>query len=97
MTATPTPGAAAKLPVVASMRKGCTAADDPLHNVFFVPSDHRNWVNLTPHAPAQAQLDALRAEVARLTKERDAAFAMSRCECSADAAMSQSDAGKNKL
>ena len=26
---------------------------------------------LTPHAPAQAQLDALREEVARLTKERD--------------------------
>jgi hypothetical protein len=41
---------------------------------------------LTPRAPAQAKLDALREEVARLTKERDAAFAMSRCECSADEA-----------
>lgn len=29
------------------------------------------WNRRTPHAPAQSQLDALREEVARLTKERD--------------------------
>src|SRR4051794_30577556 len=68
MTDTPTPGAAAKLPVVA-YRYGTALlwADD-------APVGEPDCEALTPHAPAQAQLDALREEVARLTKERDAAI-----------------------
>lgn len=61
MIHTPTPGAAAELPVVAWsgidgrwLRQERSAV---------------SRIALTPHAPAQAQLDALREEVARLTRE----------------------------
>lgn len=71
MTPTPTPGAAAELPVVyvTKIAEGRT---------LFVPRaslDKSGMVALTPHAPAQSQLEALREEVARLTKERDEARA----------------------
>jgi chromosome segregation ATPase len=67
MTPTPTPGAAAELPVVyvGKIAEGQT---------LFMPRESVNklgMIALTPHTPAQSQLDALREEVARLTRERD--------------------------
>jgi len=53
--------------------------------------------DLTPHAPAQSALDELRREVERLTQERDAAFAMSKCECSADEACANLAAARREV
>ena len=84
-TPTPTLGAAADLPVVAHRFQ---ADLDESHWMHFGPAREAAIKvigsmggvvtaseALTPHAPAQSQLDALREEVARLTKERDAANA----------------------
>jgi ABC-type hemin transport system substrate-binding protein len=81
---TPTPGAAAELPVVAWLHELTTESYRESSITSFSETDP--WVDalkdighavlsrpLTPHAPAQSQLDALREEVARLTKERDEA------------------------
>jgi hypothetical protein len=77
-TPTPTPGAAAELPKTAwsyipsDAWRDRVLTDDP-EKVEIALGFGREVTALTPHAPAQAQLDALRDEVARLTKERDEA------------------------
>lgn len=78
-------GAVPKLPVVAWQ------AADFGSSFISQRAWENNWfyleaytIPLTPHTPAQATIAAQAAEIERLKRERDAAFAMSRCECSPD-------------
>lgn len=99
---TPATGAAAELPVVgyairksdhfvwADTRKGRPFAK--VWRAVVYADDAQSQLDALHEEVARLKLQALSdngqwiEEVARLTKERDATFAMSRCECSADEA-----------
>jgi rubredoxin len=103
MTPTPTPVAAAELPVASlavRLRRRITTYgyDAEKYGLFDLPLDLLSLIDeACSHAAAQSQLDALREEVARLTSDKtelslEFAAAMQRCSLTIDRLTREKDA-----